>query len=123
MLKKIVLLTLAATAFRSSIILGTPMDRHIGKYLGLPFAGAAAVSSSIQEQSNSKNAAKVEADEVPPQFIWLDDAALELKRVPFFVRGRARRNIESYAIEKGRKQICMATVAEARIHFSKPKHA
>jgi hypothetical protein len=119
MLKKIVLLTLVATAFRCSVILGTPMDRHIGRYLGLPFAGAA-VSSSIQE-TNSKNA-KVE-EVVPPQFIRLDDAALELKKVPFFVRGRARRNIESYANEKGREQICMATVAEARTHFSKPKHA
>jgi hypothetical protein len=49
-LKKIVVLTLAATAFRCSEILGTPMDRHIGKYLvGIPFAGAAVLSSSIQE--------------------------------------------------------------------------
>jgi hypothetical protein len=121
MFRKIVLLTLATTAFRCSVILGTPMDRHIGKYLGLPFAGAA-VSSSMQE-TDSNNAKKVEEVVPPPQFIWLDDAALELKKVPFFVRGRARRNIESYANEKGREQICMATVAEARTHFSKPKHA
>ena len=113
MFKKIVLLTLAATAFRCSFILGTPLDRHIGKYLGLPFASAA-ISSSVQD--SSKNGVKVEAE--VPAFVWLTDAALELKKVPFFVRGRARRNIESYATEKGREQICMATVAEARTHFS-----
>jgi hypothetical protein len=64
--------------------------------------------------------AKVE-EAVPPHFIWLDDAALELKKVPFFVRDKARCNVERYANEKGREQICVATVAEARTHFSKPK--
>jgi hypothetical protein len=117
MFKKIVLLTLAATAFRCSFILGTPMDRHIGKYLGLPFASAA-ISSQVQDSKNvGVNAVEAEV----PAFVWLADAALELKKVPFFVRGRARRNIESYATENGREQICMATVAEARTHFSKAK--
>jgi hypothetical protein len=116
-LKKIVVLTLAATAFRCSEILGTPMDRHIGKYLvGIPFAGAAVLSSSIEGDSNSKNA-KVE--ELPSPFIWLDEAELELKKIPFFVRGKAKRNIESYATDKGVEQICVATMAEARTHFSK----
>jgi hypothetical protein len=117
MFKKILLLTLAATAFRCSFILGTPMDRHIGKYLGLSLGSAAADSSN-----NGKNGVKAVEAEVPA-FEWLADAALELKKVPFFVRGRARRNIESYATGKGREQICMATVAEARIHFSKAKRS
>jgi hypothetical protein len=125
MLKKIVLLTLAATAFRCSVIVGTPLDRHIGKYLGLPFAGAAVSSAvPIQAAGDSKNGKKNgAAAEAPaaPLFVWLSDAALELKKVPFFVRGRAKRNIESYATEKGVAQICMATVAEARTHFSKAK--
>jgi hypothetical protein len=119
MFKKIVLLTLAATAFRCSFILGTPMDRHIGKYLGLPFASAA-ISSSVP--ADGKNGVKVDP-EVPAQFVWLADAALELKKVPFFVRGKAKRNIETYATEKGREQICVATVAEARTHFSKAKRS
>jgi light-independent protochlorophyllide reductase subunit B len=119
MFKKIVLLTLAATAFRCSFILGTPMDRHIGKYLGLPFASAA-ISSTVPD--GNKNGVKVDP-EVPAQFVWLADAALELKKVPFFVRGKAKRNIETYATEKGREQICVATVAEARTHFSKAKRS
>jgi hypothetical protein len=33
--------------------------------------------------------------------VWLADAERELKKIPFFVRGKARRNTEAYAAERG----------------------
>jgi hypothetical protein len=33
--------------------------------------------------------------------VWLADAERELKKIPFFVRGKARRNTEKYAAERG----------------------
>ena len=36
--------------------------------------------------------------------IWLADAERELKKIPFFVRGKARRNTEKFAAEKGRER-------------------
>jgi hypothetical protein len=116
MLKKIVLLIMAATAFRSSMIPGSPLDRHIGKYLGLPFAHAA-ISSPVKDASCKNN--KVE--EIPPTFVWLPDSEKELRKVPFFVRWKVKRNIESYAAERGVSQICMVMVAEAKAHFSRPR--
>jgi hypothetical protein len=33
--------------------------------------------------------------------VWLADAERELKKIPFFVRGKAKRNTEKYAAERG----------------------
>lgn len=51
--------------------------------------------------------------------IWLDDAERELKRVPFFVRGKARRNTEAYAAERGVFEISIDTLYEAKAHFAR----
>ncbi|WP_420863944.1 ferredoxin:protochlorophyllide reductase (ATP-dependent) subunit B [Algirhabdus cladophorae] len=51
--------------------------------------------------------------------IWLDDAERELKKIPFFVRGKARRNTEKFATEKGVNQISVDTLYEAKAHFAR----
>ncbi|MDJ0640405.1 MAG: ferredoxin:protochlorophyllide reductase (ATP-dependent) subunit B [Paracoccaceae bacterium] len=51
--------------------------------------------------------------------IWLADAETELKRVPFFVRGKARRNTEAYAAERGVSEISVDTLYEAKAHFAR----
>ena len=51
--------------------------------------------------------------------IWLSDAERELKKIPFFVRGKARRNTESYASERGLNQISVDTLYEAKAHFAR----
>jgi hypothetical protein len=33
--------------------------------------------------------------------VWLADAERELKKIPFFVRGKAKRNTEKFAAERG----------------------
>ena len=48
--------------------------------------------------------------------MW-DDAALKLlQRVPFFVRKKARTNIEGYARERNLERIDEATMLAAREH-------
>jgi light-independent protochlorophyllide reductase subunit B len=51
--------------------------------------------------------------------VWSHDAELELKKIPFFVRGKAKRNTEKYAKETGVSNITVETLYEAKAHFSR----
>jgi light-independent protochlorophyllide reductase subunit B len=51
--------------------------------------------------------------------VWLSCAERELKKIPFFVRGKARRNTESYATEKGLNEISVDTLYEAKAHYAR----
>jgi light-independent protochlorophyllide reductase subunit B len=53
------------------------------------------------------------------QVIWLTDAENELKKIPFFVRGKARRNTENYANGKGVTEISVETLYEAKAHYAR----
>jgi light-independent protochlorophyllide reductase subunit B len=50
---------------------------------------------------------------------WGVDAEKELKKIPFFVRGKARRNTETYARERGVPIITVDTLYDAKAHFSR----
>jgi light-independent protochlorophyllide reductase subunit B len=52
------------------------------------------------------------------ELVWDSDAERELKKIPFFVRGKARRNTERYAAERGVSTISLDTLYEAKAHFS-----
>lgn len=51
--------------------------------------------------------------------VWDSDAEKELKKIPFFVRGKARRNTEQYAAERGVASINVETLYEAKAHYSR----
>ena len=51
--------------------------------------------------------------------VWTDDAEKELKKIPFFVRGKARRNTESFASLQGVSSITVETLYDAKAHFSR----
>jgi len=51
--------------------------------------------------------------------IWESEAEKALSRIPFFVRGKARRNTEAYAQERGLKQISIETLYDAKAHYSR----
>jgi light-independent protochlorophyllide reductase subunit B len=51
--------------------------------------------------------------------VWDDDALLELQKIPFFVRGKARRNTERYATERGVARITVETLYDAKAHFAR----
>ena len=50
---------------------------------------------------------------------WAADAEKELSRIPFFVRGKARRNTERFAAERGISTITIETLYDAKAHFSR----
>jgi light-independent protochlorophyllide reductase subunit B len=50
---------------------------------------------------------------------WADDAEKELKKIPFFVRGKARRNTEKFAAERGLATITVETLYDAKAHFAR----
>jgi light-independent protochlorophyllide reductase subunit B len=51
--------------------------------------------------------------------VWLADAEKELKKIPFFVRGKARRNTEKFAAEQGVTEISIDTLYEAKAHYAR----
>ena len=51
--------------------------------------------------------------------IWAPEAEQELKKIPFFVRGKARRNTERFAEEQGIQTITVETLYDAKAHFGR----
>jgi len=51
--------------------------------------------------------------------IWALEAEKELHKVPFFVRGKARRNTERFAQERGVAMITVETLYDAKAHFGR----
>ncbi|OAN71046.1 light-independent protochlorophyllide reductase subunit B [Rhodobacteraceae bacterium EhC02] len=171
----------AIEALAPEMILGTQMERHIGKRLGIPcavisapvhvqdfparyspqmgFEGANVIFDTwvhplvmgleehllhmFREDFEFHDAAGAshhggkavpapEVDDLPivaanndaptPQggeVIWLSDAERELKKIPFFVRGKARRNTETFAQQKGLQEISIDTLYEAKAHYAR----
>ena len=53
------------------------------------------------------------------EVVWQPDAERELKKIPFFVRGKAKRNTEKYASDRGVLQISVDTLYEAKAHYAR----
>jgi len=165
----------AIAALQPELILGTQMERHIGKRLGVPCAVISApvhvqdfparyspqmgweganvifdtwvhplvmgleehlltmfrddfefhdaAGASHHGGKHQPKAVETEVASVPEvanaQIIWLSDAENELKKIPFFVRGKARRNTEKYAEAKGVAAISVETLYEAKAHYAR----
>ncbi len=159
------------------MILGTQMERHIGKRLGIPcavisapvhvqdfparyspqvgFEGANVIFDTwvhplvmgLEEHllhmfrddfefhdaagpSHHGGHAPKPMDAVPETapdpkpsgsdvVVWLAEAERELKKIPFFVRGKARRNTEKFAVERGVAEISVDTLYEAKAHYAR----
>ena len=50
---------------------------------------------------------------------WAGDAEKELRKIPFFVRGKARRNTERFAQDRGISVITIETLYDAKAHFGR----
>ncbi|MEY2991766.1 MAG: hypothetical protein RI946_1160 [Pseudomonadota bacterium] len=163
----------AISELAPELILGTQMERHIGKRLGIP---CAVISAPVHVQDfparyspqmgpeganvifdtwvhplvmgleehlltmfrddfefsdtagPSHHAAHTPQQTIPTEVaptmgdanvIWLHDAELELRKIPFFVRGKARRNTEKYAADRGVAEISIDTLYEAKAHYAR----
>jgi light-independent protochlorophyllide reductase subunit B len=51
--------------------------------------------------------------------VWHVDAEQELRKIPFFVRGKARRNAERFAQDRGLALITLETLYDAKAHFGR----
>ena len=157
------------------LILGTQMERHIAKRLGLPcavisapvhvqdfparhspqmgFEGAnvifdtwvhplmmgleehllsmfrndhefhdGAAPSHLGHAPRAPEPEQIEAtpsEKAPVITGWAAEAEKELQKIPFFVRGKARRNTERFAAERGVPLITIETLYDAKAHFSR----
>ncbi len=72
-------------------------------------ASAASAATAMAEPASTE----------PQQIIWSGDAQAELTKIPFFVRGKARRNTEDFAAARGIALIQIETLYEARSHFAR----
>jgi light-independent protochlorophyllide reductase subunit B len=50
---------------------------------------------------------------------WSPDAEQELRKIPFFIRAKARRNTEAYARTRSLPLITLETLYDAKAHFSR----
>ena len=156
-------------ALQPELVLGTQMERHIAKKLGVPcavisapvhvqdfparyapqmgFEGANVIFDTwvhplmmgLEEHllgmfredfefrdgvapSHLGHAPQPEAPAAPiiaGPASWAHDAEAELRKIPFFVRGKARRNTERFAEERGIAVITIETIYDAKAHFSR----
>jgi light-independent protochlorophyllide reductase subunit B len=165
-------------ALQPELVLGSQMERHIAKRLGLPcavisapvhvqdfparyapqmgFEGANVIFDTwvhplmmgleehllgmFREDSEFRNGAApshlgAAAPAAPPPsrpdeviapraaakdaFAWAPEAEKELGKIPFFVRGKARRNTERFASERGVATITIETLYDAKAHFAR----
>jgi light-independent protochlorophyllide reductase subunit B len=159
------------------LILGTQMERHIGKRLGIPcavisapvhvqdfparyspqmgpeganvifdtwvhplvmgleehlltmfredfeFSDANGPSHHAAHQPTTVQKENISEDSIPKEnssnIIWMTDAEKELRKIPFFVRGKAKRNTERYAVDHGVIEISIDTLYEAKAHYAR----
>ena len=157
---------------RPELVLGTQMERHISKRLGIPcavisapvhvqdfparyspqmgFEGANVIFDSwvhplmmgLEEHLITMFRDDFEfSDDAAPSHLgatvklpsiiptdeavtadsvgWTADAEKELRKIPFFVRGKARRNTERYAQELGVGLITVEALYDAKAHFGR----
>ena len=87
---------------------------HLGRPSPAPAAAAAEPAARAAHPLPVAAAAVPAADTG-----WSVDAERELGKVPFFVRGKARRNTERYASERGVALITVETLYDAKAHFGR----
>jgi light-independent protochlorophyllide reductase subunit B len=93
-------------------------DGATPSHLGVGHAPAPAstvADSAVVEVLDAATAVTMEATTA----VWAADAEKELRKIPFFVRGKARRNTERFANENGVATITVETLYDAKAHFSR----
>jgi light-independent protochlorophyllide reductase subunit B len=75
-----------------------------------------AVAASANESITTTAPAPTNTVSTP---VWTPDGERELQKIPFFVRGKARRNTERFAKEQGVAAITVETLYDAKAHFGR----
>ncbi len=166
----------AIAAAHPEMILGTQMERHIGKRLGIPCAvisapvhvqdfparcapvmgfeganvlfdtlihplvmgleehlltmfredfefhdaaGPSHLPASAPARPPELVAAPAQLDAAVGEVVWGAAAEQELRKIPFFVRAKARRNTERFAAAQGVTTISIETLYDAKAHYAR----
>ena len=88
---------------------------HLGHKTAMPAPTAEAVVSTVAVSEAASVATVAPAGPAT----WASEADRELGKIPFFVRGKARRNTEKYAQERGLATITLETLYEAKAHYGR----
>ncbi len=84
-------------------------DRHAE----LVSASSAQASPAVTDETWAPDQVRADAE------LWEAAAEAELRKIPFFVRGKARRNTERFATEQGLASISLDTLYEAKAHYAR----
>jgi len=90
---------------------------HLGGHGGRP--APALVTPDAPPLAAAAAASTAANDGVAVPTTWTPDAEKELRKIPFFVRGKARRNTEAYAHDHRVPVITIETLYDAKAHFSR----
>lgn len=83
-------------------------------------AGPSHLGHTARKDSKGQQPVEPTSETAPSkELVWQAEAEHELKKIPFFVRGKARRNTEKFATSQGLAEISMETLYEAKSHFSR----
>jgi len=79
--------------------------------------GAPAAMAPVAPSADELPAASAEDGHASP--VWNADGEAELARIPFFVRGKVRRNTEAFARDRGLAVIDSEALYEAKAHYGR----
>lgn len=86
-------------------------EQHAAVAVGMPAASSdAAVDAELTAASNGNGHTVLNP-------VWSAEAEAMLKKVPFFVRGRVRNNVEKYARQHGHAEISAEVLTTAKEHL------
>ncbi len=91
---------------------------HLGPSKGRD-PSASSEAAVLPTASAAMTATQTQSTDTPVLSGWSLEAEKELAKIPFFVRGKARRNTEKFATEQGIATITIETLYDAKAHFSR----
>jgi light-independent protochlorophyllide reductase subunit B len=92
---------------------------HLGGAANKPAATEAAAQIEVAAEPAAIPTDNGESPSAAIPAMWAPDAEKELRKIPFFVRGKARRNTERYAQDHSVPVITIETLYDAKAHFSR----
>ena len=108
------------TMFREDFEFNDSAGRsHLGRHLDVVPDAAPLPMADVAEPVAAEPAQSASTDAIPAKLVWARDAEAELNKIPFFVRGKARRNTERFATDKGVNPITVETLYDAKAHFGR----
>jgi light-independent protochlorophyllide reductase subunit B len=94
-------------------------DSRAPSHLGPGHTAPATVSVSAPAIASEPAPEAASAPSATGTTLWSAEAERELKKIPFFVRGKARRNTEAFATERQLPVITLETLYDAKAHFGR----